>query len=54
MTTYTEPPAESFRLSMLLYDTRYRSLTIQVIALMAFMLADCLMRRDICDDVSLL
>ena len=38
MTTYTEPPAESFRLSMLLYDTRYRSLTIQVVALCAFML----------------
>ena len=29
----------SFRLSMLLYDTRYRSLTIQAIALLAFMLA---------------
>ncbi len=38
MTTYTDPPKESFRLSMLLYDTRYRSLTIQVVALMGFML----------------
>ena len=38
MTTLTDPPKESFRLSMLLYDTRYRSLTIQVVALMAFML----------------
>ncbi len=28
-----------FRLSMLLYDTRYRSLTIQVFAMLAFMLA---------------
>jgi general L-amino acid transport system permease protein len=32
-------PTERFRLSMLLYDTRYRSLTIQVFALLAFMLA---------------
>ena len=30
MTTTTEPPKESFRLSMLIYDTRYRSMTIQV------------------------
>ena len=29
----------SFRLSMLIYDTRYRSMTIQVIALILFMLA---------------
>lgn len=38
MATMTDPPRESFRLSMLIYDTRYRSLTIQVIALFAFML----------------
>ncbi len=38
MATMTDPPRESFRLSMLVYDTRYRSLTIQVIALSAFML----------------
>ena len=37
--TTVEIPTERFRLSMLLYDTRYRSLTIQVIALIAFMLA---------------
>jgi general L-amino acid transport system permease protein len=30
---------ETFRLSMLIYDTRYRSLTIQVFAMLAFMLA---------------
>jgi len=41
MTTLTDPPRESFRLSMLIYDTRYRSITIQVIALLAF-LAMCL------------
>ena len=39
MTTLTDPPKEQFRLSMLLYDTRYRSMTIQVIALIFFMLA---------------
>ena len=38
MTTLTDPPKESFRLGMLIYDTRYRSMTIQVVALMGFML----------------
>jgi len=37
MTTFTDPPTESFRLSMLLNDTRYRSGTMQAIA--AIMLA---------------
>ncbi|MFQ3183172.1 MAG: general L-amino acid transport system permease protein [Alteromonas macleodii] len=32
MTTLTDPPKTSFRLSQLIYDTRYRSITIQVIA----------------------
>ncbi|APX12487.1 amino acid ABC transporter permease [Tateyamaria omphalii] len=35
MTTMTDPPQESFRLSMLLNDTRYRSYTFQFIALLA-------------------
>ena len=39
MASLTDPPRETFRLSMLLYDTRYRSMTIQVVALIAFMLA---------------
>jgi len=38
MTTLTDPPKESFRLSMLIYDTRYRSMTIQVVAMLGFML----------------
>jgi len=38
MTTLTDPPKESFRLSMLIYDTRYRSATIQVIALIGFLI----------------
>ncbi|PWG18589.1 amino acid ABC transporter permease [Salibaculum griseiflavum] len=33
MSASTDVPKESFRLSQLIYDTRYRSLTIQVIAL---------------------
>ena len=37
MTTITDPPRESFRLSMLIYDTRYRSITFQIIALIAFL-----------------
>jgi len=32
MTTYSDPPTESFRLSMLLNDTRYRAITFQAIA----------------------
>ncbi len=38
MTTLTDPPRESFRLSMLLYDSRYRSMTIQIIVLVAFVI----------------
>ena len=38
MALASEAPKESFRLSMLIYDTRYRSITIQVVFLMLFML----------------
>lgn len=38
MTAITDPPKDSFRLSMLIYDTRYRALTIQAVALILFML----------------
>ncbi len=37
MTTTTDPTKESFRLSQLIYDTRYRSMTIQVVAMIGFM-----------------
>lgn len=37
MTTVTEQHGDSFRLSQLIYDTRYRSLTIQVIAFILIM-----------------
>ncbi|MEL6167444.1 MAG: ABC transporter permease subunit [Pseudomonadota bacterium] len=39
MSTLADPPSESFRLSMLLNDTRYRSLTFQFIALMLLVAA---------------
>ena len=39
MTTLTDAPKQSFRLGMLIYDTRYRSATIQVVALIGFLLA---------------
>ncbi len=39
MTTLTDPQRGSFRLSQLIYDTRYRSMTIQVVALIGFMAA---------------
>jgi len=37
MATMIEPPAEAFRLRQLLYDTRYRSLTIQAVAFISIM-----------------
>ena len=39
MSTTGQPPPEPFRVSQLLYDTRYRSYTIQIFALAAIMLA---------------
>lgn len=38
MATATDAPKGSFSLSMLIYDTRYRSMTIQVVALIGFLL----------------
>ena len=38
MTTLTDAPKERFRLSMLIYDSRYRSMTIQIVALMGFLI----------------
>ena len=39
MATTTDEPAATFRLSMLIYDTRYRSMTIQIVALIGFLMA---------------
>ncbi|MDZ4309283.1 MAG: ABC transporter permease subunit [Cypionkella sp.] len=38
MTLATEPPKANFRLGMLIYDTRYRSYTIQIIVLILFLM----------------
>jgi general L-amino acid transport system permease protein len=38
MSAITDPQPDGFRLSQLLYDTRYRSMTIQIIALVGFLL----------------
>jgi general L-amino acid transport system permease protein len=38
MTTATDPGGGSFRPSMLIYDSRYRSATIQIVALIGFLL----------------
>ncbi len=37
MTTLTDPPKGAFHLSMLIYDSRYRSMTIQIVALIGFL-----------------
>lgn len=37
MTTSTDPSEGTFKLSMLIYDTRYRSITIQIVALIGFL-----------------
>lgn len=39
MTTITDPPKQGFRLSQLIYDTRYRSITIQVVAFILILAA---------------
>jgi general L-amino acid transport system permease protein len=39
MALATETPKENFRLSMLIYDTRFRSITIQVVVLVLFVAA---------------
>ncbi|GHA50035.1 amino acid ABC transporter permease [Amylibacter ulvae] len=39
MSVITDPPQQGFRISQLLYDTRYRSMTIQIIALIGFLVA---------------
>jgi general L-amino acid transport system permease protein len=47
MTSISEPPTESFRLSQLIYDTRYRSITIQVVAAFLILLAIWWLGRNI-------
>ncbi|MGR3562267.1 MAG: amino acid ABC transporter permease [Heliomarina sp.] len=52
MTTITDPPKGEFRLSMLLYDTRYRSMTLQVIAALVLALALAYLYRNLATNLS--
>jgi general L-amino acid transport system permease protein len=52
--TTVEIPQEPFRLSMLIYDTRYRSLTIQAIAVLAFMVAAAWLVNNTVQNLSVL
>ncbi len=54
MTTLTDPPREGFRLSQLIYDTRYRSLTIQTIAAILIMLGLSWLVLNIIENLSAL
>ncbi|WP_208350081.1 amino acid ABC transporter permease [Pseudaestuariivita rosea] len=47
MTTLTDPQPESFRLSMLINDTRYRAYTFQFIALLAIIFCISLLGRNL-------
>jgi general L-amino acid transport system permease protein len=48
MTTLTDiPQSQGFRLSQLIYDTRYRSITIQVIVFIAFMVVGWILVRNV-------
>ena len=52
MTTITDPPKGEFRLSMLLYDTRYRSMTLQVIAALVLALALAYLYRNLATNLA--
>lgn len=52
MTTITDPLKGEFRLSMLLYDTRYRSMTLQVIAALLLALALAYLYRNLATNLS--
>ncbi len=52
MTTLTDPPRESFRLSMLLNDTRYRSFTFQGIALILLIAAIAYLGNNLATNLS--
>ncbi|ABD53545.1 amino acid ABC transporter permease [Jannaschia sp. CCS1] len=52
MATMTDPPREAFRLSQLIYDTRYRSMTIQVVAFILIMLGLWYLGRNAIQNLS--
>ncbi|MBY4894707.1 ABC transporter permease subunit [Rhodobacteraceae bacterium N5(2021)] len=54
MATLSDPPRESFHISQLLYDTRYRSITIQVIAFILIVAAFVFLARNVVINLSAL
>ncbi|MEP3053268.1 ABC transporter permease subunit [Ascidiaceihabitans sp.] len=52
MTIMTDPPRGEFRLSMLLSDTRYRSLTLQAIAALVLALSIFLLARNVATNLA--
>ena len=52
MTTITDPPQGSFRLSMLLNDTRYRSYTFQFIALIVLIVSIAFLMSNLCSNLA--
>lgn len=54
MATLSDPPRESFQLSQLLYDTRYRSITIQVVAFILILAAFVFLARNVVINLSAL
>ena len=51
MSALTDPPSESFRISMLLSDTRYRSYTFQFIALLCLIAAVAFLARNLMNNL---
>jgi len=52
MTALTDPPKESFRIGMLLSDTRYRSLTFQAIALIVLICAIAYLANNLMENLA--
>ena len=52
MTTLTDPPRQSFQLSMLLNDTRYRSYTFQAIALIVLIVAIAYLANNLVENLA--
>lgn len=52
MTTLTDPPRQSFQLSMLLNDTRYRSYTFQAIALLVLIVAIAYLANNLAQNLA--
>jgi len=54
MTAYAAAPKPPFRLGMLIYDTRYRSMTIQIVALVGFVILIAWLVKNTADNLATL